>query len=76
MIDVTIVHKGCGGRVYEDYADPFRYEYPQGDDTIEMCPRIKCGRCGDEITDDAMLEFVGRDARLFNVSNREAEPAR
>ncbi len=76
MTDTAVVHKKCGGRVYEDYADPFRYEYQRENGTTEMCPKTKCGRCGDEILGDAMLEFVGKDAALFNVSDEEAEPAR
>jgi len=61
-----LVHRNCGGETYPDWADPFRYEYPREDGTIESQPRTRCKRCNVEITGDAVLEFVGPGAEAFN----------
>jgi hypothetical protein len=50
-------HRGCGGRVEEDWENPYRFEGEEAEEFGEIVPRFMCRKCGQEILGDAQLEM-------------------
>ena len=55
---IGLIHRNCGGKVLEDWSDPYHFEGEDAGVFGEKVPRYVCAKCGKEILGDREIQIV------------------